>query len=43
MSQIKRGQQSRIMYIENKSQNLDGEARIGRVTQTASTLAPSRC
>ena len=40
MSQIKRGQQSRIMYIENKSQSLDGEARIGRVTfsKTGKTL-----
>jgi len=32
MSQLKRGLKSRIMYIENKSESLSGEARIGRVT-----------
>ncbi len=32
VSQLKRGQKSRIMYIENKSESLRGDARIGRVT-----------
>lgn len=30
--QLKRGQRSRIMYIEDKSESLSGPARIGRVT-----------
>ena len=40
MSQLKRGQKSRIMYIENKSDGLSGEARIGRVTfsKTGATI-----
>ncbi len=40
MSQLKRGQKSRIMYIENKSESLSGPARIGRVTfsKTGSTI-----
>ncbi len=32
MSQLKRGQKTRIMYIENKSEGLSGPARIGRVS-----------
>jgi hypothetical protein len=32
MSQLKRGQKYRIMYVENKSELSGGEARIGRVT-----------
>jgi len=32
MSQLDRGETSRIMYIENKSSGLSGPARIGRVT-----------
>jgi len=32
MSQLNRGAKSRIMYIENKSAELSGPARIGRVT-----------
>ncbi len=32
MSQLNRGQASRIMYIESKASGLSGPARIGRVT-----------
>jgi hypothetical protein len=32
MSQLDRGEQSRIMYIESKASGLSGPARIGRVT-----------
>jgi hypothetical protein len=32
VSQLKRGQKYRIMYVENKSELSGGEARIGRVT-----------
>ena len=40
MSQLKRGQKTRIMYIENKSNGLNGPARIGRVSfsKTGSTI-----
>ena len=40
MSQLKRGLKERIMYIENKSEGLSGDARIGRVTfsRTGKTL-----
>jgi hypothetical protein len=32
MSQLDRGAESRIMYIENKGSSLSGPARVGRVT-----------
>ena len=32
MSQLDRGEPSRIMYIESKASGLSGPARIGRVT-----------